>query len=273
MEKPKVSILLVTYNRPEFIARSIMSALEQTWADWELIIVDDSEDHATETIAKTFVARDGRIKYFHRERKGTIANASNFGLSHSQGEYVAILDDDDRWADKEKLEKQVKFLEAHPDHVGCGGGLVLLDDKDREISRILKPENDDAIRRRALYANPIANSTSMFRRSAGVAYDESLPQFADFDFWLTLGTKGKLYNFPAYFVYYRMGRSGSSFVHQKDNARSALIIVKRHRGEYPHFLLAVTMGYAYSIYAALPQPIRNLFNAPLSRLKKNTFSA
>ena len=122
MSKPKVSILMVTYNRPQMIGRALASAREQTFGEWELIIVQDGPNPDTERLLSSWLERDQRIRYFRRGTVGSIAEASNFGLAAAQGEYVAILDDDDYWIDRYKLERQVEFLEGNPEYVGCGGG-------------------------------------------------------------------------------------------------------------------------------------------------------
>ena len=174
--------------------------------------------------------------------------------------------------DSNKLEKQVAFLRAHPDYVACGSGFVTMDENGKETGKIKKPEQDDAIRAIALSANPVANSTAMFRRSAGVFYDESMLQFADWDFWLTIGEKGKLYNFPEYFLAYRMWEKSASFMYQKMNADAALRIVNKHKNDYPGFMKALFLACLYWCYSRLPLFIRQTFNAVLSRLKKRIFS-
>ncbi len=272
MANPRVSILMITYNRPQFIAQSVASAQKQTVKDWELIVVDDSENDAAEKAMAPLARADKRIKYFHRPEKGSIANSSNFGLARASGEFVAVLDDDDWWIDDRKLEKQIKFLDAHPDYIGCGGGYVIMNEAGTETKRILKPETDAAIRRVALAANPMVNSTTMFRREAAGGYDESLRQFADFDFWLRAGTKGKLYNFPEYFLAYRIWESSSSFKNQKQNADAGYRIVMRYRKNYPGFAQAWLLGAAYCAYARLPASFRRPMNSFLSRLKKSLFA-
>jgi glycosyltransferase involved in cell wall biosynthesis len=272
MIKPRVSILLITYNRPRFIAQSIESALMQTYKDWEVIIVDDSENDETEKAVKPFVMKDKRIQYFHRPQRGSIANASNFGLAKAHGEYVAILDDDDWWLDDKKLEKQVRFLDERRDYVGVGGGFILMNEEGKVTGKVLKPETDGAIRRVALFANPMVNSTGVFRRAAGGLYDESLRQFADFDIWLRLGTKGKLYNFPEYFLAYRMWAAASSFINQKQNADAGYRIVARYKNDYPSYAKAFVMANGYRLYARFPLFVRKRMNGFLSRLKKYLFS-
>lgn len=263
---------MVTYNRAEFIEGSIDSVLEQTFTDWDLVIVDDSENDATEKIVKPFAEKDKRIKYFRRPKKGNIASASNFGLQQSDSEYVAILDDDDYWVGAQKLEKQVKFLSEHQDYIGCGGGLLVVDAHGEKGGTILKPEKDEAIRRIALYANPMANSTTMFRRKQAGDYDATMPQFADWDFWLRAGLIGKLYNFPEPFLAYRIWEGSSSFRKQEEIAVSAVRIVKKYSKKYPGAFLGYCYAYGYRAYVMIPRPIRGVLNPIASRVKKTLFS-
>ena len=268
---PRVSILMLTYNRPQMIGRAIASVLEQTWTDWELIIVQDGDNPETEKLVGEWLARDGRIRYFRRGVVGSIAEASNHGLLHARGDYVAILDDDDWWAAADKLARQVDFLSARPDYVGVGGGYIVVDQAGRQRGRFHKPEHDEEIRARALVANPVANSTAMFRRVVAgrpVLYDTSMRQFADWDFWLAMGSQGKLHNFPDDLAYYALWDGGSSFKHQKANARAGLRIIAKHRRQYRGYYMALPVSLLYLGYAHLPNGIKRLSYDSLSALKK-----
>jgi glycosyltransferase involved in cell wall biosynthesis len=226
-------------------------------------------------VAREWEKKDRRVRYICNDRHCNIAATSNFGLRNAQGEYAAILDDDDWWASKVKLEKQVEFLEGNPEYVGCGGGYIIIDEQGKKGDQVLKPEQDESIKRHALLANPMANSTTMFRMNAAKEvgwYDETLEKFADWDFWLKMGTIGKLYNFPEYFTYYSMWSGGASFTSQKKNARSAMRIVRRHRHEYRGFLAAFLMASLYYTYAIFPQSIKRIANPLLSSVKKRIFS-
>jgi glycosyltransferase involved in cell wall biosynthesis len=271
MKPPRVSVIMATYNRPQFIAGAIESVLTQNFGDWELLISDDSESVATERVMEKF-KNDARIRYFHREQKGSIANSSNFVLKKARGAYVAILDDDDRWRDPDKLEKQVAFLDSHPGYIGCGGWAVIINEEGKEVRELLKPRENANIRRIMLYANAMINSTGMFRREPAGLYDESLREFADWDFWLKLGTLGKLHNFPEYFLSYRMWPAGASFAHQKQVVDAAFIIIHRYRDEYPGFASAWLLTAAYWAYARFPVSLRHGLNGFLSRTKKAIFS-
>ena len=271
MAYPRVSILMLTYNRPQMIGRAISSIRAQSFTDWELIIVQDGSLPDTGRILQQWIEREPRIRYFPRGTVGSIAEASNFGLDQARGEYVAILDDDDYWSRPDKLQRQIDFLDRHPEHVACGAGYIIVDENESPIAEYLKPGPDDAIRARALLANPIVNSTSLFRRvvnGAPVRYDTSIRQFADWDFWLTMGAMGKLYNFPEHMAHYALWDGGSSFRNQRGNARAAIRIVCKHRRAYRRFSLALLLAGLYFCYSWLPLPVRRYSYESLSALKK-----
>ncbi len=273
--QPRISVIMLTFRRPQFIGRAIASVLAQQRQDWELIVVQDGDHEQTAALLAEWQRRDPRVRHLRREKPGNIAEATNFGLHHARGDYIAILDDDDYWPAPDKLDRQVAFLEQHPDYAACGGGAIVVDPEGRERLRYLKPETDLQIRRRALYANPIVHSSALYRRRAALAiggYDETLAGFQDWDFWLRLGRTARLYNLPDYLVCYQLWEGGGSFFAQRANTESALRIVRRHRDAYPGFAPALAMALLYYAFARLPLRVRRLAYQPLSRLKKALFA-
>ena len=121
-KKPTVSVIIPTYNRAHLIGRAIKSVLNQTYKDFELIIVDDSSTDNTEDIVRKYQKKDERIKYIlHKKNRGGSV-ARNTGIKSSKGEYIAFLDSDDEWL-CEKLEKQIRLFSSMPIKVGvlyCG---------------------------------------------------------------------------------------------------------------------------------------------------------
>ena len=112
---PKVSVIIPTCNRPELLSRAIKSVLNQTYQDFELIVVDDGDEKLAEDVVRQF--NNHRIKYIkHSEQKGGSA-ARNTGIKAAQGEFIAFLDDDDEWL-PEKLEIQMTRFENTPREVG-----------------------------------------------------------------------------------------------------------------------------------------------------------
>lgn len=105
-----VSIIMPSYNTGNYIAESIQSVLNQTYENWELIIVDDCSTDNTDEIVASF--KDERIKYFKNETNSGAALTRNRALREAQGEWIAFLDSDDLWM-PEKLERQIKFMEKN----------------------------------------------------------------------------------------------------------------------------------------------------------------
>ena len=110
MKKGLVSIIMPSWNTGKFIGESIQSVIDQTYKNWELLIVDDCSTDNTDRVVESF--HDKRIKYFHNPKNSGAALTRNKALSEAQGEWIAFLDSDDLWAPK-KLELQINFMETN----------------------------------------------------------------------------------------------------------------------------------------------------------------
>lgn len=109
---PKVSIILPTYNRADLIMETVDSILNQTYQNWELIIIDDgSDDNTQEIIAQI---KDQRIQFHKGGRIGIVGKLKNIGIEKANGEFIAFIDSDDLWA-QTKLEKQMAALQQYPE--------------------------------------------------------------------------------------------------------------------------------------------------------------
>lgn len=105
-----VSIIMPSWNTANFIAESIQSVLNQTYTNWELLIVDDCSTDNTDEVVASF--NDNRIKYFHNEKNSGAALTRNKAMREAQGEWIAFLDSDDLWVPN-KLEHQIKFMKEN----------------------------------------------------------------------------------------------------------------------------------------------------------------
>ncbi|WP_369726005.1 glycosyltransferase family 2 protein [Bradyrhizobium sp. LLZ17] len=124
---PKVSCIIIVYNGEEFLGEAVESVLAQSFADWELLIVDDGSTDSSRGIAQRFAqAFPGNIRSLcHADgRNHGMSSTRNLGLSHARGDYVAFLDADDVWLPN-KLMAQVAVLDAQPD-VGATYGRALI---------------------------------------------------------------------------------------------------------------------------------------------------
>lgn len=131
---PKVSVIIPTHNRPELLKGAIKSVLNQTFQDFEIIVVDDGLEKRANNMISSF--NDKRIKYIqHKKEKGGGA-ARNTGIKNSSGNFIAFLDDDDEWLPK-KLKIQMGRFENTPDDIGfCFSAVKNIHDNREEISEV-----------------------------------------------------------------------------------------------------------------------------------------
>ena len=253
--QPLVSVILSTYNREKYIKRAIESALNQTYKNIELIIINDGSTDRTAEIISEFSKKDPRITILTNETNLGLAKSLNKGISQSRGKYIARLDDDDYWSEPRKLEKQVRFFEEHLDYILVGGGMIRVDEVGREIVRHLLPENNKDIKNSILLDNPFAHSTVVFNKEiwemAG-GFNESLGFSEDWDLWLRFGKLGKFYNFQEYFTCYLQGEQNISNLNVRRNLKLNIKLRKKYRHDYPNFWKAFFLGWAYYFYTFLP---------------------
>jgi glycosyltransferase involved in cell wall biosynthesis len=153
MELPIVSILLPTYNGAHFIAEAIASVQAQSHTSWELIVINDCSTDDTEQIVMDIQKKDERIVYVKNEENSGIQKSLNRGLQVAKGAYIARIDDDDGWSDREKMKRQVTFLDEHKDYVLVGTGAVIVDEHKKELTKYLMPQHDADIRKKILSKN------------------------------------------------------------------------------------------------------------------------
>lgn len=154
MENPLISIVMVNYNHDDFLNEAISSVINQTYKNWELIIVDDGSTDESCNIIKSY--QDHRIRPIFLKKNGHISAATNIGLQEVRGEYVARLDSDDVWK-KHKLEQQLKYMDDNPELSICFTKLELID----KYSRVIKRE--DAKELYELYDNRQKNRSEWLK--------------------------------------------------------------------------------------------------------------
>ncbi len=224
-----VSIVLPTYNRVDLLKRAVRSVLAQSYADYELIIINDASTDSTRAYLDELAKKDARVRLIHHEKNyyPDISRTLNEGLALARGTLIARIDDDDYWLNNDKLGKQVAYFEEHPDCVVVGSGMMLVDITGKEIGRYLKKETDAEIRRTALFANPFSHTTVMFRadiaRKVGGYCDWRYAE--DWDLWLKMGCFGMLYNFPEYLAAYTVSGENKSFVYLRAQTKMHLSIL------------------------------------------------
>lgn len=240
MNKVFISIILPTYNGGDRIGRSIQSVQNQSFQDWELIIVIDGSTDATFERVSRIAKNDTRIIIVHNEQNQGIQKTLNDGLKKVQGKYIARIDDDDVWFDDRKLQKQYDFLERNDDHVIVGTGMVLVTKKGEELGRYLFPTDDIFIRKKILGQNCFAHPTVMFRKSTidrigGYSEKEHHKHVEDHELWLRMGQVGKFANLPDYSILYQVDQQGLSGKNKVTQLKRRWKLCLEFKNNYPDF--------------------------------------
>lgn len=139
MQENLISIVIPVYNAEKFIKETVASVLNQTWQEWELLLIDDGSTDGSRALLEQFAEQDERIRAFHLAGGGA-AEARNTGTRNAQGRYLAFLDADDLW-EKEKLEKELCFLQEK-DAAFVFTGYEFADELGRGTGKVVHvPEN------------------------------------------------------------------------------------------------------------------------------------
>ncbi|MGB8815783.1 MAG: glycosyltransferase family 2 protein [Minisyncoccia bacterium] len=240
--KTKVSIVIITRNRAIFIIKAIQSVLDQTLYNWELLIGDDDSKDDTEKIVREFSNKDNRIKYFKNSPALGISKNRNKALSLVTGKYISILDSDDSWIDKEKIQTQFSFLENNPDYVLIGSNIKVIDEKNNFIRNTDFSTEDADIRKKILITNQIPHSSVMYRKDIAEKvgrYNENLSCDEDLDLFLRLGLLGKMKNLTEITTSYTKHSKGFSQQQKISMAWNHFIIILRNFGKYPNWFIAI----------------------------------
>lgn len=170
-----------------YLGASLDSLLRQSFADFELIVVDDGSADGTAEIVRS--RRDSRIARLRNETPIGLAKSLNRALDVARGEFIARMDADDV-AEPERLERQLAFLAANPDIGILGTACRLIDERSVVGAEVAMPTSDLAIRWRALTGNPFLHPTVMLRRAVleqgRLRYDESVATAQDYELWVRL---------------------------------------------------------------------------------------
>ncbi len=234
----KISVLLPTYNGSNFIDKAIKSVLDQTFTDFEIIIINDgSTDNTLEKISK-YSLLDNRIMIINNEINLGIQKSLNKGLFIAKGEYIARIDSDDIWIDKDKLKKQFNFLEKNKDYVLIGTGAICTDEKGNIIKKYYKKETDKEIRKTILGYNCFIHSSVIFKKEVAIkigGYSENIEErhVEDYDLWLKLGSLGKMYNIKSYCVQYTIRENSISNKNQKEQLKKTIRTSNKYIKYYP----------------------------------------
>ena len=206
------------YNSVKYINEAIDSILNQTFENFEMILVDDCSNDGTRKIIESY--NDNRIKILYNTENRGVAYTRNRALEHSRGEYIAIMDHDDI-ALPTRLEREVQFLDENPDYGVVGGRVQTIRQDGTVIKRTnVAYVNPDYIKAIFLFRNVFCNSEVMFRselaRKNNIRYEEKCYGMEDFKFWIKMSKITKMTNIDELFLKHRIHEKSITNVVSKD---------------------------------------------------------
>jgi glycosyltransferase involved in cell wall biosynthesis len=235
MNKPAISVILPVYNAEKYVALAIQSVLDQSFQDFELIIINDgSTDTSLGSIQKF---SDPRIKLINQENQGLIKTL-NTGIALAQSNYIARIDADDIWSDQDKLARQMEYLSQHIECVVLGTGAKIIDENGKEISSLHYPTSDTEIRSQLLISNCFIHPSVIFNKEICLkvgGFNPNEKHVEDYGLWLRMGLQGTLANLPQELMSYRI--HASSVTQQKNliQSKNCLELIKRYKQDYPNY--------------------------------------
>ena len=213
---PLVSVLLPAYNAEKYISEAINSILNQTYENFELIIVNDGSKDATLEVISSH--KNPRIKLINLAENKGISDCLNIAISNANGKYLARMDCDDI-AMTNRFALQVKFLESHPEYVVCGSSIIIFNPNNNQCF-VPYPQNHEAILTSLkLHERSICHPTAMLRASAlkshYITYSNKHPHAEDYHLWTQLSVIGKMHNINKPLLRYRHHSAQVSMSHSE----------------------------------------------------------
>jgi len=224
---PKISVILPVYNAEKFVSESIKSILNQTFSDFELIILDDGSTDNSLQIIQSF--KDSRIKIHCNNENLKLIATLNIGLKLAQGEYIARMDADDI-CDETRFEKQINYLDQNPDVVLLGTNYSIIENNNFTSNLAC---NNDEIYIRLYFENPICHPSVIIRnhviRDNNLTYNSNLIHIEDWGFWMSIRKFGKLNNLKEPLLKYRISEQNITTVNRST-------IEQRYKNYYAQIL-------------------------------------
>ena len=220
MNPPLVSVIMSVYNGEKYLVQAIDSILNQTYQNFEFIIIDDCSTDNSSHILQEYAQKDSRIKIIKKEKnigiKGFIENL-NLGISIAEGKYIARMDADDISL-PERFQKQVIFLENNPKISMVGAQIDFINEKNEIIGEKIGALEHEEIVNKMTSQIQLFHPVIMFRNHQNIKYREKFIYCEDYDLYLNLITQGKkLANINEKLLHYRIlessiSRKGDNFV-------------------------------------------------------------
>lgn len=200
---PKLTVFIPVYNCRRYVAEAIDSILEQTYSDFELLLIDDGSTDGSRHILASYA--DPRIRVIFNETNLGIPRMLNKGLALARGEFFALLDNDD-FASPDRLEQQLAFLERHEEYAAVGAWAVTTDEAGRTLGTIKRLfVAPDEVQSQLLFRCCLLHPSMMARTSVlrSHGYREDFVTCSDFELWVRVAKKHRIGSLPRILMHHR----------------------------------------------------------------------
>lgn len=226
MERPLISVVMPAYNVGKYVMEAVDSILNQTFTNFEFIIIDDGSDDETVNVIKTYT--DPRIIFIRNERNMGLIWSLNYGIELSKGTYIARMDADDI-SRPDRLQKQYVFMEQHSEISVLGTGFLYM----HTGIKYCQPSDNDQIRIKLMSKSSLAHPTVMMRKSDlnnhKLSYDINYPHAEDYRLWVEFALNNlKLANLSEVLLNYRVHETQIS----TEKGREQEVMTAKIRKEY-----------------------------------------
>lgn len=229
MRSPKISVVMPVYNTKKYLRQAIESILNQTFRDFEFIIVDDCSTDSSPEIIEEYAKKDKRIRALYNSQNLKVARARNRGIEAATGRYVAQMDSDDISLPN-RLKKQFKFMEGHPEVAVSSGTVELIDQAGKAIGRVKYYLTDEEVRRHIFRLCPCSQSLCIMRRKAFndiEGYDPDWVPTEDTELFLRLGRIGQFANLSDVMLQYRVHPDSLTNKYHLEAKRQQFLLIKK----------------------------------------------
>lgn len=224
---PLISVIMSVYSEPvEWMRQAIDSILNQTFTDFEFIIVNDNPQRLENvTLLDSYASEDKRIRVIHNEKNLGLPTSLNRALDIVMGKYVARMDADDISL-PDRFQYQYDFLETHLEYGICGTYARFIDEHSKVGRKVRLGHTNDELKARLLFYSPFMHPSIMARSNliCRLKYDESFRVAQDVELWLRMSRETKFYNIPQYLIFYRVHSKNSK---KRESRTLQIEILKR----------------------------------------------
>jgi glycosyltransferase involved in cell wall biosynthesis len=282
---PLISVVMTSYNHERYVSQAIESILNQTFPDFELIIVDDASTDRSREIIEAYKKRDFRIRIVYHDSNKGISKTANDGFEIARGKFVALMNSDDLWT-PEKLEKQICILQQNPDLIVWSDASIIDANGNEtgqlftQMQKAIQRQKSGFIFRELIRSNFICGQSTIFETKIArqIKFDTRLSYANDYKFMIDISKHHHFYFIPEPLVKYRIHGQNSILKNREGWERDHFIIskyaIKKYGSEIPNDFKAKLyrkigkyifnrghhrIGRKYILQAAIRNPLKTAY--------------